>query len=259
MSERNIPAPSNLLLLTELGRGFLNLGTYFATMPLINFTPRGDGHPVLVLPGFLTNDNATIPLRYFLNWRNYNTQPWEMGRNLVNYEGLERKLEDRVKTLADKAGKKVSLVGWSAGGLFARALAHNLKDYVRQVITLGSPFQGIQDKSNVEFMLEWVTGKKVNELEDVILERASQLPPVPTTAVYTRLDGIVHWKTCIDYEETPTNENVEVFASHLGLGFDPMTLVCVADRLSQPEGKWKPLKETKLGQSFYNSSWQNKA
>jgi pimeloyl-ACP methyl ester carboxylesterase len=256
MSEKNNVAPSNFLLLTELGRGLLNLGTYFATIPLVNFTPRGDGHPVLVIPGFLTSDNATMLLRYYLNWRNYDTYPWDLGRNLIHYEKLDKKLEENIKKIADKKGEKVSLVGWSAGGLFARAISHDIPDYVRQVITLGSPFQGIKDKSNVELAVSWVTGKNIEELESVIRQRASATPPVPSTAIYTRFDGIVHWKACIDSHENANTENVEVFASHLGLGFDPMTLVCIADRLSQPDGKWKPFKETKLGQTFYSYPWQ---
>lgn len=248
-------APSSLLLLTEIGRGIFNLGTYFATLPLINFMPRGDGHPVLVLPGFLTTDSTTAPLRYFLEWRNYKAQPWQLGRNLLSYEELEKRLEEIVKRLADEHGKKVSIVGWSAGGVFARAMAHNMPDYVRQVITLGSPFRGIEGKSNVEFMVEWVTGKNISELEKVVLERAANSPPIPSTAIYTRLDGIVHWQTCVDKEEDEQTENIEVFASHVGLGFDPMTLLCIADRLSQPEGAWKPFKETTVGKMFYTYPW----
>ena len=257
MSNQNIMPPSNLLLLTELGRGIFNFGTYFATLPLLNLMPRGDGHPVLVLPGFLTTDSTTLPLRYFLEWRNYKAKPWELGRNLINYEELEKRLFEIVKRLADEHGKKVSIVGWSAGGVFARAMAHQHPDYIRQIVTLGSPFRGIEGKSNVEFMVEWVTGKDISELEQVVLERAATAPPVPSTAIYTRLDGIVNWQTCIDAEEDHHTENIEVFASHVGLGFDPMTLLCVVDRLSQPEGNWKRFKETTIGKLFYTYPWHS--
>lgn len=255
MSTPNIQPPSSLLLLTEIGRGIFNLGTYLASLPLVNFTPRGDGHPVLVLPGFLTTDSTTAPLRYFLEWRNYKAQPWQLGRNLLTYEDLEKRLAEMIMRLAEEHNQKVSIVGWSAGGIFARAMAHQFPDYVRQVITLGSPFRGIEGKSNVEFMVEWVTGKDIAELEQVVLERASKTPLVPTTSIYTRLDGIVHWQTCIDAEDGHLNENIEVFASHVGLGFDPMTLLCVADRLAQPENAWKPFKETTVGKLFYTYPW----
>lgn len=258
MSTPNIQPPSSLLLLTELGRGIFNLGTYFATLPLLNLMPRGDGHPVLVLPGFLTTDSTTVPLRYFLEWRNYKAKPWQLGRNLINYEQLEKQLEDKVKSLADEYGGKISIVGWSAGGVFARAIAHKMSDHIRQVVTLGSPFRGIEGSSNVEFMVEWVTGKDIAELEQVVMERAANSPPVPSTAIYTRLDGIVHWQTCVDAEENHHTENVEVFASHVGLGFDPMTLLCVADRLAQPENAWKPFKETTVGKMFYTYPWHTK-
>jgi len=258
MSTLNIQPPSNLLLFTELGRGIFNLGTYFATLPLLNFMPCGDGHPVLVLPGFLTTDNTTLPMRYFLELRNYKAKPWELGRNMINYEELEKQLIDTVKRLADEHGQKVSIVGWSAGGIFARAIAHSLPEHVRQVITLGSPFRGIEGKSNLEFMMQWVTGKDISELDRVVLERAAAPPPVPSTAIYTRLDGIVHWQTCVDVEEDNQTENIEVFASHVGLGFDPMALLCVADRLGQPENNWKRFKDTTVGRIFYTYPWHTK-
>lgn len=257
MSTQPFQPPSSLLLLTELGRGIFNFGTYLATLPLIHFTARGDGHPVLVLPGFLTTDSTTAPLRYFLDWRNYKAEPWQLGRNLLSYDDLEKRLEDMILRLVEKHGRKISIVGWSAGGVFARAMAHKLPDHIRQVITLGSPFRGIEGKSNVEFMVEWITGKDISELEQVVLERASLIPPVPTTAIYTRLDGIVHWQACLDAEENAQNENVEVFASHVGLGFDPMTLLCVADRLAQPEGSWKRFKDTTVGKLFYTYPWHS--
>ncbi len=258
MFSPNIQPPSSLLLLTELGRGILNLGTYFATFPLMNLTARGDGHPVLVLPGFLTSDGATLPMRYFLERRNYKAQPWLLGRNMINYEALEKQLSTMLKNLADEHGGKVSIVGWSAGGVFARAIAHTMPEYVRQVITLGSPFRGVEGRSNLEFMMEWVTGKDISEIDKVILERASTPPPVPSTAIYTCFDGIVNWQTCKDAEEDHNTENVEVFASHVGLGVDPMTLVCIADRLAQPEGAWKPFKNTVVGKTFYSYPWHTK-
>jgi pimeloyl-ACP methyl ester carboxylesterase len=251
MTKEKIEAPSSLLLSTEVIRSVFSLGTYFAAFPLLQLSPKGDGHTVLVLPGFLTSDNATIPLRFFLQWRNYEAHPWNLGTNFVNYEALEHKLEHLVKALAERSKQKISLIGWSAGGVFARAIAHSLPEYVRQVITLGSPFNGIKDKSNVEIVFEIVTGKKPKDIDEIILERASQAPLVPSTAIYSKLDGIVAWQSCIDAIEDNHTENVEVWASHLSLGFDAQTLACIADRLAQPEGEWTPFKYTALGKMFY--------
>jgi hypothetical protein len=251
MSNQNINPPSPWLLMTEIGRGMFNFGTFVVSMPLLQLTPEGDGHPVLVLPGFLTTDNTTIPLRYFLLSRGYAAKPWELGRNTASYEDLEHKISETVKQIYQKYNRKVSLIGWSAGGLFARAVANDYPEYVRQVITLGSPFNGIKNKSNVELVMELVTGKNPQDVEKVILERAAPTPAVPSTAIFTKLDGIVSWQSCIHPYEEDLSENVEVFASHLGLGFDPMTLVCITDRLAQPEGNWVKFKDTPVGKLFY--------
>ncbi len=247
--------PSPLLFVTELVRGAINLSTYLASFPLLSLVPRGDGHPVMVLPGFLTTDNTTYPLRYFLNFNGYEAKPWEAGVNLGNYEKLEGIIIDNLKKHYQKYNRKVSLVGWSAGGIFARVIANEFPDMVRQVITLGSPFMGIKDKTSIGTLTEIITGKDAEAMEHVILERASVPLKVPTTAIYTRLDGIVSWEMCKNPVENHTTENVEVFASHLGLGLDPMTLICIAERLSQPEDEWRPFKTTLLSKLFYQYPW----
>jgi pimeloyl-ACP methyl ester carboxylesterase len=255
---KNVKPPSPLLLVTELVRGAFNFGTYFASLPLTPFLPKGDGHIVMVFPGFLTNDSVTLPLRYFLQSNGYDPKPWELGRNYANYEELEGKMLNIIKRHAEESGKKISLIGWSAGGIFARALANEVPQYIRQVITLGSPFRGVKNKNNLQFLTEIITGKKNEDIEQVIIERSAGEIKVPNTAIYTRLDGIVAWQTCLNETENHTSENVEVFASHVGLGFDPMTLVCIADRLSQPEDEWRPFKTSTVGKLFYSYPWNKK-
>ncbi|TAE76039.1 MAG: alpha/beta hydrolase [Bacteroidetes bacterium] len=252
---QNIKAPSPLLLVTELVRGAINFGTYFASLPLSPFLPKGDGHIVMVLPGFLTNDSVTVPLRYFLKSNGYTPKPWELGRNYANYEEIEEKMLNMIKRYAEESGQKISLIGWSAGGIFARALANEVPECVRQVITLGSPFRGVVGKNNLQFLTEVITGKKNEDIENVILERSAGALKVSNTSIYTRLDGIVAWQACLNEIEDHTSENVEVFASHIGLGFDPMTLVCIADRLAQPEDEWRPFKTTTVGKMFYSYPW----
>lgn len=251
----NVKAPSPLLLATELLRGAFNFGTYFASLPLSPFLPKGDGHIVMVLPGFLTNDSVTAPLRFFLKSNGYTPKPWELGRNYANYEDIEDKMLNMVKRYAEESGQKISLIGWSAGGIFSRALAKEVPEYVRQVVTLGSPFRGVAGKTNLQFITEVITGKKNEEIEKVILERSAGGLKVPNTAIYSRLDGIVAWQSCMNEIEDYSAENVEVFASHVGLGFDPMTLVCIADRLAQQEEEWRPFKTTTVGKTFYSYPW----
>ncbi len=249
-------SPSMLLLSTELARTGLGLGAYFASFPLLQMTTMGDGHPVLVLPGFLTNDWVTTPLRTFLQSRNYDAKPWELGNNLAHYDVLEQQLNHIVRDLAAVYDRKVSVIGWSAGGIFARALGHTAADSVRQVITLGSPFRGIKDKTNIEGILGWVTGKHPANIDRVILERASEPPPVPSTAIYTKMDGVVYWDSCRDKHSDDRTENVEVMASHLDLGFNPMSLYCIADRLAQPEGEWKPYQAPLWSQWLTAFPWE---
>ena len=179
--------------------------------PLLAGAPRGDGHPVVVLPGLGASDRSTLPLRWFLDRLGYRTSGWGLGRNT----GLSRRtsvaLADRLADLVDDHGRPASLVGWSLGGVYAAQLAKNSPDRVRSVVTLGSPHVG------------W-----------------SRLPvDVPMTSVYSRSDGIVPSRTSV-LAPRPHAENVEVLGSHLGLGHNPAVLVVVADRLSQPEGAWRP-------------------
>lgn len=261
MSNNNIDEkifpPSPFLFMTEVARGMFGFGAFVASTPFLQFAPKGDGHPVLVLPGLLTSDNVTTPLRNFLKGRNYNAYPWELGVNTVNYEHIEDKIYELVAKIHEESGQKLSLIGWSAGGIFARAVAHEMPHKIRQVITLGSPFKGIKGKSNVEWVLENLLGKKTHMVEDVILEKASLSPPVPSTALYTKADGIVAWQTCLDDKEDNMTENIEVITSHIGMGYHPQALLCIADRLAQKEEEWKPFKNSNFGKTFFfNYPWK---
>jgi pimeloyl-ACP methyl ester carboxylesterase len=177
---------------------------------MIASAPRGDGHPVLVLPGLGASDTSTRPLRWFLDRLGYRTHGWGLGRNAGPSRRVSAALDDLLAALVDEHGRCVSLVGWSLGGVYASALAGHAPHRVRSVITLGSPLAG------------------------------RRMPVgVPTTSVYSRSDSIVPWRASI-LRAGPLHENVEVRGSHLGLGHNPAVLVVVADRLSQPEHAWKP-------------------
>ena len=130
--------PSRELLFLEL-RAFWELSAFFASYPLLRMAPRGDGHAVLVLPGLAANDTSTRPLRRFLNDQGWDANGWELGHNHGPRPGAEEKMQNRLATLFRDTGRKVSLVGWSLGGVFAREMARREPDHVRCVITLGSP------------------------------------------------------------------------------------------------------------------------
>jgi len=228
--------PSKLLMLAEIrALGELALGV--AALPTIAATVnKGDGHTVLVLPGFLTSDRSTDFLRGVLRGLGLNAVGWEMGRNLGGIYGMREKLREKVSDLARESGRKVSIVGWSLGGVYARDLAHAMPHAIRGIISMGSPFSGDLRANNVGRLYDIVSGEKVDDADPEDIRKLAGDMPVPATSIYSRTDGIVHWRTSL-MNEHETAENIEVKgASHLGLGFNPAVLWAVADRLSQAEG-----------------------
>jgi len=232
-----LKAPSKLLMALEL-RALPELGGFFASLPLLTATaPRGDGHPVLVLPGLATSDRSTVALRSFLKSKGYDVYGWELGRNYGPLPGIEAGMVENLKKIFEKTGRKVSLIGWSLGGIYARQLAKALPDHVRQVITLGSPFNGDPRSTNAWRLYEFTSGHKVDNREAHMGGSLASPPPVPTTAIYSRTDGICAWQSCIE-EPSEIADNIEVHASHCGLGHHPAVVYAIAEKLAQQEGKW---------------------
>ncbi|MBX3578210.1 MAG: alpha/beta hydrolase [Rhizobiaceae bacterium] len=242
--------PSRLLFAMEL-RALPELGGFLASLPLLTaLTPRGDGHPVLVLPGLATSDASTIALRRFLKSKGYAAYGWKLGRNFGPRIGVEKGMLDRVEELYAKHGRKVSLVGWSLGGIYARQLAKMMPDKIRTVITLGSPFNGDPRATNAWKLYEFASGHKVDDRERHMGGGISDSPPVPTTAIYSRTDGICAWQACRE-NDLPHTESIEVEGSHCGLGHHPSVVYAICDRLAQPEGHWKPFDRSGWRSVFY--------
>lgn len=229
-------APGLVRLALEWRVGW-EYGATLAARPLLSLAPRGDGHPVLVFPGLIAGDITTNPLRRFLGGLDYATYAWGQGPNLGPREGVVERCLERLAVLRREHGRKVSLIGWSLGGIYARELAKQAPDDVRLVITLGTPFTGHPKATNAWRLYEFLTGHRIGAPE--VHEPLRTPPPVPTTSVYSRTDGVVAWQCSVE-KEGPLAENVEVEASHLGMGLNPLTFYAVADRLAQPEGEWKP-------------------
>lgn len=238
----DVSPPSLLLALTELPRAIAELTSLAPAAPLLAMAKRGDGHPVMVLPGFVTSDVSTTLLRRFLDSLGYDTRAWELGRNLgpkaIGWGG--EKLIARLDDIHKDTGKRVSLIGWSLGGVMARQLSRRLPNAVRQVISLGSPFAGTPKATNVWRAYEMLTGQKIDD-DDTRhqLRESATPPPVPSTSIYTREDGVVAWQNCVEPKGAET-DNIEVHGSHCGLGVNPAVLYAVADRLAQEEGDWHP-------------------
>jgi pimeloyl-ACP methyl ester carboxylesterase len=230
-----IDPPSKLLLLAEL-RCFGEVALGLAALPVLAAAPKGDGHTVLVLPGFLTSDRSTDFLRAYLRGIGHDAVGWDLGRNVGGLYRMREHIRAKVRDLAESAGRKISVVGWSLGGVYARDLALSLPNHIRGIITLGSPFSGDLRANNVGKLYDQVSGENV---EDARLEDIRALAgdmPIPATSIYSRTDGVVSWQTSL-MRENDKAENIEVVgASHLGLGFNPAVLWAVADRLSQADG-----------------------
>lgn len=200
--------------------------------------PPGDGHGVLILPGFLAGDSSTAPLRSFLRDIGYDAHGWRLGTNLGPNPELLRSLAGSVADLFQQHRRKVSLVGWSLGGIYARELARRAPERVRSVITMGSPFRDISATHAVRFIAARPGGRPLRESEQIRRALARPLP-VPCTSIYSKTDGVVHWKSCL-LDPGDEAENVEVHCSHTGMGFSVEVLAIVADRLALPEGTFRP-------------------
>lgn len=246
-AHKTLRPPSKWLLLLE-ARALPELGAFYASRPFWRWLPRGDGHPVMVLPGMAADDLSTRPLRKLLRALGYQAHGWRMGRNLGK-PGLAEPLVARIKQLqARHGGKKLTLIGWSLGGIYARELAKLAPESVRQVITLGSPFTGDPNASNAAALYRRLSGNSP-KVEPRWLSLRNP-PPLPTTSIFSRSDGIVAWPCCIN-EVGEQVENIEVEASHCGLGHHPVVLYAIADRLAQPEAQWAPFRREGMRRWLY--------
>ncbi|XOV90412.1 MAG: alpha/beta hydrolase [Pseudomonadota bacterium] len=236
-------APPLLNAITELPRTLLEFQGLLASLPLLSRLQRGDAHPVLVLPGFLAGDDSTAVLRRFLGTMNYQALPWQLGRNTGQANIMQSKLLDRFESLANQHAEKITIIGQSLGGVYARELARMYPDSVRQVITLGSPF-GTRDSGTtlplVRRLFEQQSGMTIEAMREFLLALDPHVsPPVPVTAIYSKGDGVVNWRVCLEHEEDELTQNIEVCGSHCGMGFNPAIYYIVADRLAQPLQGWQ--------------------
>jgi hypothetical protein len=216
-------APGLGLLLAEM-RAIFEFNASLLMSPLLLRAPRGDGHAVLALPGFLASDLSMAPMRRYLTELGYDAYAWQMGRNLGGISRVRAALRDRLAEI-------------HANSVYARDLALNAPELVRYVVTLGSPFANDVRATNATRLYEALSGETVGDDPEFLKALSGDLQ-VPTTSIFSRADGVVNWKTCL-VRPSAAAENVEVyFASHVGLGVNPAVLWAVADRLAQHEGQF---------------------
>jgi len=233
--EADLRAPGPLLLLLE-GRAPWEYAAMLAALPWLKRLPRGDGHPVVVFPGLGAADITTAPLRSFLTDLGYSAYPWKQGFNFGPRRGVLDAVRAQVQRIAERHDDKVSLIGWSLGGLYAREMAKEFPQLARCVITLGSPFTGHPRATNAWRFYQMVSGQNTHDPE--LIEQIRGTPPVPTTSIFSKTDGVVAWQCSLN-EDSPLAENIEVHASHVGMGMNPLAMFAIADRLQQDPAHWK--------------------
>ena len=237
--------PSLFLCFTEVGRALTELGISYPIQSLRKKESNGDGHPVMILPGFMSTKSSTGILRDYIEKSGYAVYDWGVGRNLGKIEYMDVLLKS-IDDIYAKHNQKVSLIGWSLGGLFARELAKARPHLIRQVITMGSPFRDITQPNNVSWIYELISGgKKVKDTDMVVLHNLPFPAPVPTTAIYSKEDGIVPWRACLE-DEDALHQNVQVHGSHIGLGVNQSVLWLITDRLKYSQKNWRHFKPQNL-------------
>src|SRR3954471_19647935 len=190
-TEAKLRPPSLVLLALEGTRAAWEFGATLASLPILHSAPRGDGHSVLIFPGLVASDLSTEPLRRYLQAQGYRAHEWGLGRNLGPRPGVLDACRDRIKKLRRESGRKVSLIGWSLGGVYAREMAKEVPEDVRCVITLGTPFRGSPRATNAWRVYEITSGETIDTVNREQIERS---PPVPTTSIFSRTDGVVAWQ-----------------------------------------------------------------
>lgn len=240
---RGVEPPFLGYAFAELPRAILEFLCLLPAHPLVVSAPRGDGHPVVTVPGFRGNDTSMLILRRYLKHWGYDPHPWGLGTNLgIGYDrtDYEQRFVAQVERIAAETGRKVTLIGWSQGGVIARQAAKLRGDLVRQLITLGSPIGDTPEATTIWRIYQRTSAEDITpELLAFLREVATPVPDVRCTCIYSHTDGVVAPGIAQD-RVSPLAENISVVASHFGMAVNPAVLYIVADRLAQTEEGWRP-------------------
>ena len=230
------------LALTEAPRVAVEFAGLALSKSRLEKLPRGDGHGVMVIPGFMGDDPFNQSLVNFLNGLGYRASGWKMGRNLGPGSFSIDELRVKIERLLNAGGGQVSLIGHSLGGIYARELAKIEPSVIRQVISLGTPFgEGRDTGSNASRLYKRLNPSTESDTNSVPQQKELAIaPPVPTTSIYTKEDGVVNWRTSIQDKDHHQTQNIQVLGSHCGLTLNPAVWYLVADRLRHTQSNWKP-------------------
>ena len=241
-------------------RSLLEWTSIYAIFPFIPRRIKGEGRPVLLIPPYLGDDYSTSFVRRYLTSLGFKTYKWDMGFNMVKSHYIPR-LEEKLDDIYQKHGQKVNIVGWSGGGIFAKIMANRHPNQVEQIVTIASPVWGVMDmKTPVYGILEFFRGKSLKERNQRFLAELEPIPDVPVTCIYTKTDGLVPWKHCMEAESYRENiKNIEVYGSHSGLGANASVLMITANALSANiQGKSITKNTPNIERILYPKYWRNK-
>ena len=255
----NIPPPPLFNVLLET-RAVTEWTSMFWLYPFIPKHKSKKSKPILLMPPYLGNDSSTIFVRKYLKSIGFKTYKWDLGVNMINSKSLP-KLIEKLDEIYEKHQEKVSLVGWSGGGLFAKIIANRYPEKVEQLITIGSPVWGVKNmKTPIIKTLEFVRGAKLRERNLKFIKELEEIPKVPITCIYTKTDGLIPWKNCMEAETFRDDiKNVEVFGSHCGMGANATVLLTVANALnSNLEKVQEKTIIEKVETLFYPQFWEQK-
>ncbi len=253
MQDRVYRRPNRNLALAEAPRALSEIASLPSAAPFLFLAPRGDGHPVLVMPGFGGGDRSTTVIRGFVRSLGFRAHTWNLGTNLgPGMTDLRARLVERLdEVYQESGGRKVSIVGWSLGGVYARVLAQLYPDKIRQVITLGSPFAGSPRSTNAYRYIRMMSRQPIEQMPTNNLRLLASDPmTVPSTAIFSKSDGVVPWRIATQ-QPSDIAENIEVFTSHFGLGVNSAVLYAIADRLSNGEDDWKKFRRNGWKRAVY--------
>ncbi len=213
---RSIARPVTILGFVEMPRAGMEAATTVASLPPLLTAPRGDGHPVLIVPGLSGGASLATALRLYLKALGYQVHTLGGSESRGKLGNITARLFKRIGDLADEHGP-VSLIGWSVGGVLTRQAGLARAEQVRMVITLGTPSGG-----------PWY---------GAVPDTADRPMPVPTTSVFSRSDPWFDWRDCIQ-PESPDCEDVAIVSSHFGMATNALAYHVIADRLALLPGHW---------------------
>jgi len=201
----------------------------------------GDGHPVAIFPGLGMNGASVATLRNHCRSLGYEAFDWGQGFNIGPQGDLDAwlvNLKAQVSEMLAHHPKPATLIGWSLGGFYARELGKLMAPRIRQVIMIGTPFNADADHTHAGWLFRLLSASSAN-IDPALSLRLRTPPPVRTTSIYSKTDGVVAWQTCCHDERSRLVHDIEVDSSHIGMGWNQAVLSAVTDRLSQRTGSWR--------------------